>query len=144
MTGVTQISPVAPALFSANANGQGVAAAVTLRIKPDGSQIYEPIAQFDTAQNKFVSVPIDLGPDTDTVFLILYGTGVRFRSSLMAVQASIGGVSAQVDYVGAAPGFVGLDQINLRLPRSLAGRGEADITLIVDGRLANTVSVNIK
>src|SRR5262249_3619678 len=73
VTGVTQISPVAPALFSANANGQGVAAAVTLRIKPDGSQIYESIAQFDTAQNKFVSVPIDLGPDTDTVFLILYG-----------------------------------------------------------------------
>jgi uncharacterized protein (TIGR03437 family) len=121
-----------------------VAAALTLRVRPDGSQIYGPIAQFDAAQNKFVSVPIDLGPDTDTVFLVLYGSGIRFRSSLTALQASIGGVSAQVDYAGSAPEYVGLDQINLRLPRSLAGRGEADITLIVDGRRANTVSVNIK
>ena len=37
-----------------------------------------------------------------------------------------------------------LGQINLRLPRSLAGRGEVDITLTVDGRRANTVRVNFK
>jgi len=38
----------------------------------------------------------------------------------------------------------GLDQLNLIVPRSLAGRGEVDVVLTVDGRTANTVKVNIK
>ena len=43
-TGVVKIAPVAPGLFTANSSGQGVAAGVALRVKADGSQIYEPIA----------------------------------------------------------------------------------------------------
>ncbi|MGH7187514.1 MAG: hypothetical protein ACREIB_14700, partial [Pseudomonadota bacterium] len=64
-TGTAQIAPVAPGLFSANASGQGVAAAVALRIKADGAQSFEPVARFDAAQNKFVTMPIDLGPESD-------------------------------------------------------------------------------
>ncbi|MGH9846555.1 MAG: hypothetical protein ACREEM_48270, partial [Blastocatellia bacterium] len=45
----------------------------------------------------------------------------RYRNSLAAVTASIGGTTAQVDYAGSAPGFVGLDQLNVRLPRSRSG-----------------------
>jgi hypothetical protein len=44
--GSLQISLVAPALFSANADGQGVAAASALRVRQDGSQVYEPVARF--------------------------------------------------------------------------------------------------
>ncbi len=142
-TGTIQIATVAPGLFAANANGQGVVAAVALRVRADGSQSFEPIARFDAAQNRFVAIPIDLGPSADTVFLIPYGTGIRRRSSLMNVQATIGGASAPVEYAGPAPGFVGLDQLNVRLPRSLIGRGEVDVSLAVDGRAANTVQVNI-
>jgi len=143
-TGRIKVEAVAPGLFSANSNGQGVAAAVVLRVKANGDRIYEAISRFDTAQQKFVSVPIDLGPDTDAVYLILYGTGVRFRSALSAVTASIGGANAGVLYAGGDTGFVGLDQVNVLLPRSLAGRGEVDATLTVDGKTTNTVRVNIK
>ncbi|MGH9799239.1 MAG: SBBP repeat-containing protein, partial [Blastocatellia bacterium] len=38
------IEKTAPGLFSANASGKDVAAAVLLRVKPDGSQIFEPVA----------------------------------------------------------------------------------------------------
>ncbi|MBK9316826.1 MAG: hypothetical protein IPM55_21655 [Acidobacteria bacterium] len=38
-------------LFAANANGQGVAAAVAWRVKADGSQSYEPVSRYDQAQN---------------------------------------------------------------------------------------------
>lgn len=62
-TGVTQISPVAPGLFTANADGQGVAAASVLRVKSDGSQSFEPVASFDQAHNKHIYAPIDIGPD---------------------------------------------------------------------------------
>jgi uncharacterized protein (TIGR03437 family) len=142
--GAVQISSVAPGLFSANANGQGVAAAIIVRVKPDGTQIIEPVARFDPALNRFVSVPIDLGPETDQVFLIPFGTGFRSRSSLGAVTVRVGGAEQQVLYAGETPGFVGLDQLNVRLSRSLIGRGEVDVVLTVDGRTANIVRVNIK
>ena len=40
--------------------------------------------------------------------------------------------------------FAGLDQVNLLLPRSLAGRGDVDVALTVDGKAANIVRINIK
>src|SRR5262249_52020570 len=142
--GATRIAPVAPALFSANASGQDVGAAVALRVKGDGAQSFEPVAQFDAATNRFVSLPIDLGPDTDQVFLLLFGTGARGRSALSAVNVTIGGVTAPVSFADAQGGLAGLDQLNARLPRSLIGLGELDVALTVDGRIANGVKVRIK
>ncbi len=142
--GTAQIVAVAPGLFAANGNGQGVAAAVALRIKANGAQSFEPVARYDAAQKAFVCSPIDLGPESDQLFLILYGAGLRFHSSMAAVTARIGGTDAQVLYAGAQGGFVGLDQINLRLPRSLAGRDAVAVTLTADGKLANPVTVCIR
>ena len=125
-----------------------VSGTAILRVKADGSQAFEPMARFDPAQNRFVSIPVDLGPDlgssTDQVFLVLFGTGFRFRAALSAVSATIGGTDAQVLYADFAPNFVGLDQVNLRLPRSLAGRGEIDVALTVEGKVANAVKLNVK
>jgi uncharacterized protein (TIGR03437 family) len=59
-------------------------------------------------------------------------------------MAGIGGGDEQVLYAGIAPGFIGLDQTNLRLSRNLIGRGEVDVEMTVNGRRANTVRVNIK
>jgi len=56
----------------------------------------------------------------------------------------IGGQSAEVLYAGPQGAFVGLDQVNLRLARSLAGLGEADLVLTVDGKAANTVRIGIR
>ena len=134
---------VSPGLFAVDTSGRGLAAATALRVRADGSQSFEPVAAFDAAQNKFVAVPLDLGPATDEVFLVLFGTGLRFRSSLAAVTARIGGADAIVTFAGAAPGL-GLDQVNLLLPRILIGRGEVDVELTVDGKAANTVRVHVK
>ncbi len=142
-TGTSQIAPVVPGLFAANADGRGVAAADVLRRNVAGQDGYEKVAQLNP-QGQWVSVPIDLGPATDQVFLLLYGTGVRFRSSLNNVTCQIGGVNAEVLFAGPQQTYVGLDQVNVRLPRSLAGRGEVDVVLNVDSVLANVVRVSIK
>ena len=76
--------------------------------------------------------------------LNLYGTGIRGRSSLSGVTATVGGVPVAVLYAGAQSEYVGLDQVNITLPPSLAGMGDAEIRLTVDGQLANTVSVNLR
>ena len=141
-SGNVQVARVAPALFTANLDGRGVAAALVLRVQSGGSQVFEQVAQFDPVQDRFVSAPIDLGPESDQVFLILFGTGIRFRGS-QAVTATVGGETAEVLFAGAQPEFIGVDQINLRLPRSLAGRGDVDIVVTVDGETANTVRINV-
>lgn len=142
--GAVQIVMVAPGLFTANSNGLGVPAAQIFRLKANGAQSFEALAQFDQAQGKFVPLSIDLGPEGDQVFLVLYGTGIRFRSSLAGVTASVGGTNSEVLFADTAPGFFGLDQVNSRLARSLIGRGEVDVVLTVDGKPANTVSIRIQ
>ncbi len=143
-TGKVIIEPVAPGLFTANANGAGVPAAALLHVRADGSQIYEPVARLDPATNRFVPAPIDLGAATDQVFLILYATGLRNRSSLSGVAAKLGGTDAQVLFAGAQGELAGLDQINILIPRSLGGRGEIAVAIVVDGNAANEVRVNIR
>jgi uncharacterized protein (TIGR03437 family) len=142
--GLVIMTPVAPALFTANSSGRGLAAAVVLRVKADGTQVFEPLSRFDSTQNAFVPVPIDFGADTDRIFLLLYGSGIRGRSALTAVSVQAGGTDAPVSYAGPQNDFVGLDQVNTELPRSLKGRGEITINLTVDGRPANAVTVTIK
>lgn len=142
--GDVMIATVAPGMFTANANGQGVVAAVALRIQGNGTQTYESVATFNTSTQRWASKPIDLGPATDTVYLIAYGSGFRNRSALANVSTTIGGTLMQTDFAGKQGGLVGVDQLNVKLDRSLIGRGELDLILRVDGKPSNTVKVNIK
>jgi uncharacterized protein (TIGR03437 family) len=143
-SGILRVNAVAPALFAAAANGRGLAAAQFLRVLDDGTQRYEPVARFDPITGQFVAVPFEFAPAGEQVFLVLYGSGLRGRSTLANVTAALGGIPAEVLFVGNQGGLAGLDQVNLRLPRTLAGRGEVDVLLTVEGRTANPVRVNFK
>lgn len=136
-----QIDSVAPGVFTADASGRGLAAALVLRVKANGTQSYEPMARFDSTLGKFVATPIELGPDNEQVYLIAFATGCR---NARAVAANVGGLAGTVAFAGAQGGQAGLDQINIRLPRALAGRGEVEVTLTTDGKQANPVKVQFK
>jgi uncharacterized protein (TIGR03437 family) len=142
-SGPLRIRSVAPAIFTADSTGRGVAAALVQRVQGQTSQ-FEPVAAYDAASQTFAPVPIDLGTDAELVYLNLFGTGVRHRSAPAAVSATVGGVSVEVSFAGAQGEFAGLDQVNLLLPKSLRGRGDVDVVLTVDGVAANTVRVRIK
>lgn len=147
-TAPLRIAQIAPGLFSANTNGNGVAVGYITRVRSDNSQTTEPIYRLDGMTNQPIAVPIDLGPDlganSDRVFLILFGTGIRFRSDLASIVARIGCEEVTVSYAGIQPDFVGLDQVNLQIPRALIGKGQVDIVLTMDGQATNPIYVNIK
>jgi uncharacterized protein (TIGR03437 family) len=143
-TGTAQITAVAPGLFTANGTGRGAAVGLILRLRPDGSQTFESVVEFDAAQKQFGCRPIDLRAEDEQVALVLFGTGFRFCSSLDAVSVKLGGVEAEVLYVGPQPDFAGLDQLNVRLPRSLEGRGEVEVAVTIDGQAANIVRLKIR
>jgi uncharacterized protein (TIGR03437 family) len=141
-TGLLPVTSVAPGIFSANSSGSGLAAALVLRIRNGQAQAYEPIALFNGSQ--FTALPIDLSNANEQVYLVLFGTGLRFHSGLSSVKARIGGADAQVSFAGAQGSLVGLDQINVLLPQALTGRGEVDVMLTVNNKNSNIVKVNIR
>jgi len=144
-----QVAKVAPGIFTADGSGRGVPAGQVLRYRAgvaNNPPQSEPLFFIDGG--RVVSRAIDLGPDlgasSDQVFVVLYGTGFRLRSSLENMTAKLGGVTIPVLFAGAQGDYAGLDQVNLQIPRALIGRGEVDLVLIVDGQQSNVVRINIK
>jgi uncharacterized protein (TIGR03437 family) len=124
-SGTLEIQRIAPSIFCGEDRECGFPVAVIVRLR-NGVQTTEPVSY----------APIDLGPPTDQLTLSLFGTGLRFRSSLANTalrfypQPSTGLVP---DYAGPQNEFLGLDQVNVTLPRSLAGRGTVAFDVLVDG-----------
>ena len=137
-----QVATVAPGLFTANGAGVGVAAAIAIR-RIIATQTDEQVPVFHCDANGCSSIGVEMGPDA-VVFMELFGTGIRGRSSLANVTATIGGEKVDVLFAGPQGQFPGLDQVNLSLPQNLHTRGETNVVLTVDGHVANTVRVNLK
>ncbi len=136
------IQAVAPALFTMNGAGSGVAAATAIGV-PANSQTQNPVQVFQCGAGGCIATPIVLTSGA-TVYLTLYGSAIRNRSSLTNVALAVNGVSLPVLYAGPAPGFAGLDQVNVSLPLNLRGSGESNVTLTVDGQTSNVVTLNIQ
>lgn len=126
------IRPAVQGIFTANASGTGVPAAVVVRVKPGDVQAYEAVAQFDQTLRRFVPLPLDLGPDNEFLVLALFGTGWRhlFTSDVQVFASNdklI--VECPIEFIGKQPTLVGLDQLNVRLPRTLIGAGSVSIQI---------------
>jgi uncharacterized protein (TIGR03437 family) len=137
--GSVSVTNAWPGLFSNLANGSGQGVGNVLRFKPGSS----------TPLNESVLTPIDLGIQGDRVFMELYGTGLRNKTGPTtpptSVKAYLGGTQLNVTYAGAQSSFFGLDQINVELPSSLAGRNASlNLVVYVDGRVANTITFPVK
>lgn len=146
-TGTAEISNVAPGLFTVSADGKGYPAGYAIRVKSNGDLVAENVVRVDATvpgNIKYIPLPIDLGPETEQVYIILFGTGIRHRLSLSSVTARIGGTICEVQYAGYQISYGGEDQVNIRLPRSLKGRGDVDVQIVVDGKAANTIKINVK
>ena len=143
-----------PGLFVARPFPHRFPAAYYTRVRADQSQVTERVDQ-----------PLDLGPEGDQVFLVLYGTGVRgypakpgdqrrFDVSVKlepaprqwgadgkpgAARPTIPyEIALPVFYAGAQNDFLGLDQINVLVPRDLirnmglTGTSYAKVVLEID------------
>ena len=73
------------------------------------------------------------------------GGRVEYQDEATARCSAAGrGLAAPVLYAGAQGELAGLDQVNVALPRALAGRGEVELGLTVDGKAANAVRVRFE
>jgi uncharacterized protein (TIGR03437 family) len=140
--GLLNVTRVAPGLFTADSTGKGFAAANVVYVRSDQSQTWDSVTRFDSNTNRIVGNPIDVGGDS--AYLILYGTGLRHRANLSDVKVRIDGLETTVEFAGAQGQFVGLDQLNVKLPKALSGRGVVNVELQIDEKAANPVQIQIK
>ncbi|HEY1497471.1 MAG TPA: M28 family peptidase, partial [Candidatus Solibacter sp.] len=133
------IGPIAPGIFTADATGLGPAAAHAIRVAPDGSQSLQNVS--DCSTGICAAIPIAFGAPDDRVVLVLYGTGIRGRSALSAVHATVGSLALPCQYAGPHPLYSGLDQVNIELPRSLRGLGSLPVELSVEGSTVTPVVI---
>lgn len=141
--GVVTMARASAGLFSLKATGQGTAAAVWTT---DGVT-FQPVMNSDGSER-----PITPGTKASPTFLVLFTTGLRNAPAANpndgngvaeAVTVTIKGVNATATFAGPAPGFAGLDQINLIIPPELAGSGSVQIQVTAGGKVSNTVTVRI-
>ncbi|SPE36738.1 exported hypothetical protein [Candidatus Sulfopaludibacter sp. SbA6] len=142
-SGTVPIASVSPAFYTASQDGRGVAAAIAVTIHADGTSGFAYTFQCPSAII-CTPLPIDLGASTDQVVLELFGTGIRGRSSLAGITCKIGSTTLPVSYAGPQTVYVGLDQVNILLPQSLRGAGNANVQITVDGQAANVVTIAFK
>jgi uncharacterized protein (TIGR03437 family) len=133
------VSTVAPGLFTLN--GVGLAAATAVKVAADGkTQTSVPV--FTTnSDGTYSAAPISVSGGS--VYLTLYGTGIQ-AAGTSGVTATIGGVNAKVTFAGAQGTSPGLDQVNVLIPASLAGTGNANVQLMANGISANPVQITVQ
>jgi uncharacterized protein (TIGR03437 family) len=140
LMGQLDVAAVSPGLYAANGNGAGVAAAASVRASTPDSPALVFHCQTGVALS-CLSTPIPPAAANDTLYVTLYATGIR---GAQTVRAFVAGQSVTLLYAGAQGQFQGLDQINLALPASLAGTGEASVYVVADGRTSNMTTINIQ
>jgi uncharacterized protein (TIGR03437 family) len=141
LTGQVTIVSSQPGLYSANTDGAGVAAAVALLYTASGQSTAETVFTCNPpAARSCLAAPLSLGGATDTLYVSLYGTGIRGASS---VQCFVGGQSVPVVYFGQS-GYQGEDQVNISIPKSLVGTGDVRVYLVADGVASNVVGLNFR
>lgn len=146
--GTLTLDATAPSIFTADGSGLGAPAGQLLRVKASGELRYEPLATYDAAKGAIVPVPIVRQPG-DKLFLVFYGTGLSEMEEgdgnpangvAEHVEALLGDKPMKVLYTGVAPGFAGLDQINIELPEILTGTFQ--ITIRVNDGEGKVLSAN--
>jgi adhesin/invasin len=131
------VASASPGIFTVNRNGQGPGAILD-------AQTYEPIEQTN--------------PTYPGGYLAIYCTGLGPvqppwssgepaptppPETVSQPQVSIAGIPAEVSFSGLAPGYVGLYQVNVRVPVGIPP-GLQNLQLVMDGIPSNVVTVAVQ
>ena len=130
------LDTAAPGIFTLNQAGTGPAA----MLHQDG---VTPVTAANPAQPNEVVILFGTGFGTTNPAL---ATGAFSSGNRVATTPSVtvDGVQVQPDFSGRAPGFVGLDQINVKLPSSTRAGNDITIQMTSGVRQSNSVTTSVR
>ncbi|MBS1859160.1 MAG: hypothetical protein JST11_27550 [Acidobacteria bacterium] len=139
-----QLRPYAPALFTANAQGTGQASTVIAGT----ATLAAPADQFPGARparpGEYLSIYCTgLGDVSNRPTLGAASPSSPLAATLAQPAVTIGGVNAPVSFSGLAPGFVGLYQINARVPDGVAPGAALPLIVTIGGVQSNTATIAV-
>ena len=155
--GSLEVAPVTPAFFTANQNGAGVPAGYITRV---AAGTFQQTNQAISNYNGSAYTPVTVQRNGDSLYLILFGTGVRHAPNsntandipqagggsianvAESVEVTIGGKIAQVAYAGAQGGYIGLDQLNVLIPADAVASPTTSVIIKVRDANNNMVTAN--
>jgi len=137
------IGPLSPGLFSIDQSGKGQGAIL--------------IANTNTLVAPSGSVPgRDARPAKPGEFITIFCTGLGAVSPSVATgqpgatnntvvvpTVTIDGNPAVVQFSGIAPGFVGLDQVNVQIPAGTRTASDIPVVVTIGGKPSNTVTIAV-
>ena len=136
-SGTANLAVVAPAIFTSDSSGGGPGAIINaVTYTPGPFSVYTPRSSGSSG----------------STFLAIFGTGIRnapAASPPIPVQATLIDTTGKpwtlpIQYDGPAPGFFGLDQVNVQLPVGLDGAGVVTLFLEAGSTQSNVVSLTIR
>ena len=120
MTGTVMAGTAGPGMFTLNGMGMGEGAMLNATMGQMG-----PFSTTTNGQPTYVS---------------MYVTGLDPSTT---PTVTIGGIPVDVMWFGNAPGYAGLQQINLMLPSGMAGVGRAPVTVTSNGQASNVTFMHV-
>jgi uncharacterized protein (TIGR03437 family) len=128
----TQMRHASPGIFTLAANGKGQGA-VFLVGEPSWAMIRNgAIPSRPALVDEFVSIyATGLGPVNGAIVEGHAAPAGALLSATSEVEVLIGGHAAEVQFAGLAPGFVGVFQVNARVPLGLAAGDDVPVVLRV-------------
>jgi len=157
-TGAANIASSGPGVFSMTQNGQGQAVVLNEdgSLNGDPARPAVPGIQPRPAERGKAIVIYGTGPgpqlkDSKTGQPIGLGTGQAASCAAEPLYVTaetpvvtIGTVPAQVFYTGMAPCFVGLWQLNVKVPEQAPTGGAVPLAVSIGGRVSNTTTIAVQ
>jgi uncharacterized protein (TIGR03437 family) len=137
------VAPVAPGLFSTDQSGRGQGAVL--------------IANTNTLVAPTGSIPgRESRPAKPGEFITIFCTGLgavtpslangepgKNNTTVDKPSVTIDGAPATLEFSGIAPGFVGLDQVNVQVPAGTRTANDIPVVLTIGGKQSNTVTIAV-
>jgi uncharacterized protein (TIGR03437 family) len=137
-----KLAPFAPGIFSADMSGAGQGAILISLEGVPAAPAGSPFGGHPARRGDYISIYCTgLGPVTNQPPTGAPGPLDPLAWTIVQPVVTIGGVEAEVSYSGLAPGYVGLYQVNVKLPAGAPAGDTVPVVLRIGGVNSNTVTI---
>jgi uncharacterized protein (TIGR03437 family) len=144
LLGTVNVASTSPGIFTLLQNGQGQGAVLNQDSSRNGDPSFSVGAK-PAARGSVIQIfATGAGATNPPV-----AAGVAAPANLLALTiaqptVTIGGKTAQLQFSGLAPGFVGLWQINVVVPQDVTPGNAVTLSIAAEGQTSNTVTIAVQ